>query len=200
MPLGCAGASPGGGRSERVVASPSSSVALDVAQRPAGQPLARVRARQADPHVADHAGVAVDLEPERRPGRRRVGNRQLVDRRGHAVVDPLEQLVERAAADHRLRLFGDHVRARARLVVPALDQQPLRLLAGAGALQGEAAAQLLAVEDEDGVAALERLRPGDPAALLVGAAVPDDHAALAERALEVVVGDRRGPRPGRRGA
>ena len=88
------------------------------------------------------------------------------------------------------RLLGDDVRARARLVVAALDQQPLRLLAGPGALQGEAAAQLLAVQDEDGVAALERLGPGDAAALLVGAAVPDDHAAVAERALEVVVGDR----------
>ena len=75
-------------------------------------------------------------------------------------------------------------------LVAALDQQPLRLLAGPGALQGEAAAQLLAVEDEDGVAALERLRPGDPAALLVAAAVPDDHAAVSDRALEVVVGDR----------
>ena len=64
-------------------------------------------------------------------------------------------------------------RSRPGLVVPALDQQPLRLLAAPGPLQGEAAAQPLAVEDEDRVAALERLRPGHPAALLVGAAVPD---------------------------
>ena len=50
------------------------------------------------------------------------------------------------------------------------------------------------------MAAVERLRPGDAAALLVGAAVPDDHAAVAERALEVVVAQRRGPRPARPGA
>jgi len=45
------------------------------------------------------------------------------------------------------------------------------------------------VEDEDGVAALERLGPGDAAALLVGAAVPDDHAAAAGSALEIIVGE-----------
>ena len=45
-----------------------------------------------------------------------------------------------------------------------------------GALEREAAVQLLAVQDEDRVAALERLGPGDAAALLVGAAIPDDHA------------------------
>ncbi len=55
------------------------------------------------------------------------------------------------------------------------------------ALEREAAAQLLAVQDEDGVAAVERLRPGDASALLVGAAVPDDHAAGPDRALEGVV-------------
>ena len=43
---------------------------------------------------------------------------------------------------------------------------------GARALERPAAAQLLAVQHEDGVAALERLRPGDAAALLVAAAVP----------------------------
>ena len=69
------------------------------------------------------------------------------------------------------------------VVVAALDEQPLRLGAGAGALEGEAAVQLLAVQDEDGVAALQRLRPGDPAALLVGPAVPHDHVV----ALVVVV-------------
>lgn len=35
--------------------------------------------------------------------------------------------------------------------------------------------------------ALERLGPGDAAARLVRAAIPHDHAAVAERALEVVV-------------
>src|SRR3954447_18208589 len=75
-------------------------------------------------------------------------------------------------------------------LVLALDQQPLRLLAAAGALQGEAALQLLAVEDEDGVAALQRFGPGDPPALLVGAAVPGLHPAAVELALEVVVGER----------
>ena len=68
-----------------------------------------------------------------------------------------------------------------------LIEQPLRLRARPRALEGEAAAQLLAVQDEDGVAAVERLRPGDAPALLVGALVPDDHAAVAERALEGVV-------------
>src|SRR3954452_6265840 len=98
-----------------------------------------------------------------------------------------EQLRERAAAEDRLRPLDDDVRAGARLVVAALDQQPLRLGARAGALEREAAVQLLAVQDEDGVATLDRLGPGDAAALLVGAAVPHDHAAVAERALEVVV-------------
>src|SRR3954451_14060115 len=81
-------------------------------------------------------------------------------------------------------------RSRLRELVLALDQQPLRLLAAAGALQGEAALQLLAVEDEDGVAALQRFGPGDPPALLVGAAVPGLHPAAVELALEVVVGER----------
>src|SRR4051794_10445866 len=98
-----------------------------------------------------------------------------------------EQLRQRPAADDGLRPLGDDVRAGARLVVAALDQQPLRLGAGSRALEREAAAQLLAVQDEDGVAALERLGPGDAAALLVGPAVPDDHASVAEPALEVVV-------------
>ncbi len=48
--------------------------------------------------------------------------------------------------------------------------------------------QLLAVQHEHRVPALERLRPRHSAALLVGAAVPHDHAALlAGRAFEVVV-------------
>src|SRR3954452_21684819 len=100
-----------------------------------------------------------------------------------------EQLRERAAAQDRLGPLDDDVRAGARLVVAALDQQPLRLGARSGALEREAAAQLLAVQDEDRVAALERLGPGDAAALLVGPAVPDDHAAVAEPALEVVVAE-----------
>src|SRR4051794_39065865 len=76
------------------------------------------------------------------------------------------------------------LRRRSRLseLVPALDQQPLGLLAAAGALQGEASLQLLAVEDEDGVAALQRLRPRHPTALLVGAAVPGLHPAAVELA------------------
>jgi hypothetical protein len=54
-------------------------------------------------------------------------------------------------------LLGDHVRAGAGLLVAPLDRQPLRLLAGAGALQGKAAAQLLTVQDEDRVAIEARL-------------------------------------------
>src|SRR3954465_6996898 len=98
-----------------------------------------------------------------------------------------EKLRERLAAEHRLRPLGDDVRARASLVVAALDQQPLRLGARSRALERETAAHFLAVQDEDAVAALERLGPRHAAALLIGAAVPHDHAALAERALEVVV-------------
>jgi len=44
------------------------------------------------------------------------------------------------------------------------------------------------VEDEDRVAAGERLGPGHAPALLVAAAVPDDHAARARPAFETVVG------------
>src|SRR4051794_3217561 len=80
----------------------------------------------------------------------------------------LSSSIERPPADHRLRALGDDVRARARLVVAALDEEPVPV----GALQGEAPAQLGAVQDEDRVAALERLGPRHPAALLVGAAVP----------------------------
>src|SRR3954470_381316 len=98
-----------------------------------------------------------------------------------------EKLRERLAAEHRLRPLGDDVRAGTSLVVAALDQQPLRLGARSRALQREASTQLLAVQHEDRVAAVERLGPGDAAALLVGSAVPHDHAALAERALEIVV-------------
>src|SRR5919202_7112896 len=97
-----------------------------------------------------------------------------------------EQLVERAAGDDGLGPLGHDVRAGARLVVAALDEQPLRPGARPRPLEREAAAQLLAVEHEHGVAALERLRPRDAAALLVGAAVPHDHAAVAEPPLEAV--------------
>src|SRR5450759_5777263 len=75
------------------------------------------------------------------------------------------------------------------MLVAALDQKPLRLGARSGALQGEPAAQLLSMEHEDGVPAGERLRPGHASALLVGAAVPDDHPACAQRSLERVVAD-----------
>src|SRR5919199_1198858 len=93
---------------------------------------------------------------------------------------------ERTAADNRLGPLGHDVGARTRLLVAALDQQPLGLGAGPRALEGEPAAQLLAVQDEHRVAAVERLGPRHPAALLVRAAVPDDHGPVAERALEVV--------------
>src|SRR4051812_44532264 len=104
--------------------------------------------------------------------------------RGRSAV----QRRQRAATEDRLGPLGDDVRPWARLLVAALDQEPLRLGARTGALEREAAVQLLTVQDEDGVAALQRLRPGDTAALLVGAAVPHDHAAVADRPLEVVVG------------
>src|ERR1044072_3167317 len=64
-------------------------------------------------------------------------------------------------------------RSRQGLVVPAFDQQPLRALPLADALEGEPALQLRAVEDEYGVPAVDRLGPGDPPAPLVGAAIPD---------------------------
>src|SRR5215212_1133217 len=88
------------------------------------------------------------------------------------------------------RLAGSLRRSWLRELVPALDQQPLRLRAAAGALQGEAALQSLAVEDEDSVTTLQRLRPGHPSSLLVGAAIPGLHPAAVELALEVVVGER----------
>src|SRR6185436_3354047 len=76
------------------------------------------------------------------------------------------------------------VRAWLRVLVAALDEQPLRSRARAGALEREAAAQALAVQDEDGVAALERLGPGDAAALLVGALVPDPRLGGSRRQLD----------------
>ena len=114
--------------------------------------------------------------PPARPGREGRG-------RGAGLRD-----VDRA---HPLRRIGRHGPSHvagprrsatsrspgAGVLVAALDEQPLRRRAAARALEREAAAQLLAVQDEDGVPALERLRPRDAAALLVGAAVPDDRAA-----------------------
>ena len=67
------------------------------------------------------------------------------------------ELLERPSASHRLRLRADRVAPRVGALVAALDQQPLRLGAAAGALQRPAAAQLLALEPERQVAALERL-------------------------------------------
>src|SRR5215218_5185419 len=103
------------------------------------------------------------------------------------VAVSAEQLAERPAADDGLGALADDVGGRPRIVVAPLDEQPLRLGARTRALEGEAAAQLLAVKHEDRVAALERLGPRDAATLLVGPAIPDDHAAAAELALEVVV-------------
>ena len=64
----------------------------DAAQRPAGQalarPLARPGAGEADPHLAEHADVALELEPERGPGARRVGNGQFVDAHSHPGTVP----------------------------------------------------------------------------------------------------------------
>src|SRR5436190_24320024 len=96
-------------------------------------------------------------------------------------------LLQRATAHDRRRLLGDDVRARARLLVAALDEQPLRLCSRARALQREAAAQLLTVEHENRVATLERLRPGHPAALLVCAAIPDQNYAVVGRPLDLIV-------------
>jgi hypothetical protein len=90
--------------------------------------------------------------------RRRSCPAQATDATGAASRRSAEQLRQRPAADDRRRPLGGDVRAGARLVVAALDQQPLRLGARSSALEREAAAELLAVEDEDGVAALERLR------------------------------------------
>src|SRR5437867_2258541 len=78
-----------------------------------------------------------------------------------------QKVFQRAAARDGLGTLGDDVRARPRLLVAALDEQPLRLLPGARALQREPAAQLLAVQDEDGVPTLDGLRPCDASSLLV---------------------------------
>src|ERR1700761_5389624 len=78
-----------------------------------------------------------------------------------------EQLGERATAEDRAGMFGDDVGVGLRVLVAALDQEPLRLCARACALQREAAAQLLSVEHEHGVATGERLWPGDASTLLV---------------------------------
>src|SRR4029078_3416461 len=83
--------------------------------------------------------------------------------------------------------LGGFAGPRSRIFIFALDQQPLGLCPSARTLECEAAPQLLAVQDEYRMAAREGLGPRNATALLIGAAVPDDHRALAERALEVVV-------------
>src|SRR5580704_6054732 len=85
------------------------------------------------------------------------------------------QLLQGSATEHRGGLLRDDVGAWARVIVAPLDQQPLRLGAGPRALQGKAAAQLLAVQHEHGVPTLLCLGPGHPATLLVGAAIPDHY-------------------------
>jgi hypothetical protein len=69
--------------------------ARDVAQRPADQPLAGTRARQPDPHSAEDTGIALDREPQRRPGVRRVRDRQLVDRGSHLPHRNRELVIHR---------------------------------------------------------------------------------------------------------
>ena len=107
-------------------------VASGTARRsPRGRGAARVRSRgrAADPGRAERrrTGAGADAwtaacmratrytEPSRGEAPRRRGS--------------AEQLGERAAADDRLGSLGGDVRAGARLVVAALDQQPLRLRA-----------------------------------------------------------------------
>src|SRR5260221_4605847 len=77
-------------------------------------------------------------------------------------------------------MLGDDIRARVRVLVTDLDQDPARL---PGAGQGKAAGELAALQPE-------RQRPGFVAEDLGGALIPDDHGAAAARlsivhALEV---------------
>src|SRR3954447_23606371 len=91
---------------------------------------ARVAARTM-PH-ATSAGTGLLCSPlwlPRGGGARRGWCRALTRRRAERSI---EQRLERPAAEDRLRPLGDDVRAGARLVVAALDQQPLRLGALAG--------------------------------------------------------------------
>src|SRR3712207_9366965 len=69
----------------------------------------------------------------------------------------IADLLEGAAGLDRLGLGADRVPARVGALVAALEQQPLRLRAAAGALQRPAADELLAVEPELRVARLELL-------------------------------------------
>ena len=118
----------------------------------------------------------------------RVGPAGALDQGGGAPA-LAQQLLQRPRAEHRARLLGDDVAAGAGVVVAALDQQPLRTGAGGRPLQGESAGQLLAVEHEHGVSPLERLGPGDPAALLIGATIPHDHRPAPPTALKGAVAD-----------
>src|SRR5207253_1718813 len=72
------------------------------------------------------------------------------DPRGRALspLTAAHQLVEGAAAEHRRARFGDHVRPRSRVLVAALDQEPLGLGPRARTLQRESPVQLLAVQHE----------------------------------------------------
>ena len=109
--------------------------------------------------------------------------------RPRRLVVRAEQLGERPAAHDRLGPLGNDVRARAGLVVAALDQQPLRLGArprSAGARSRRAASRRAGRRRRGRGRAPPARRRGRPAR---SAAVPDDHAAVAERALEVVVAE-----------
>src|ERR1700733_12333215 len=92
----------------------------------------------------------------------------------------------------RLGLGAPRVAARVGLLVAALDDQPLGLVATAGALKRPAADQLLALQPDLDVTGLQRL--GHRVLVIegpVGAHVPYEHGpgpvALAEHALEVEV-------------
>src|ERR1700704_6917172 len=104
-----------------------------------------------------------------------------------AARSSCEDLIERVAAEDRARALGDDVRARFRVLIASLDQQPLRLGARSGALQGKAAVQLLSMKHENGMTAGERPRPRDASALLVGSAIPDDHTSCLQGPLERIV-------------
>src|SRR6201994_2072322 len=112
----------------------------------------------------------------------------LDERRRGNPLQIRKKCAQRPSAPHRLRALADDVRAGAGFVVATLDQQPLGLGAPGRALQRKTAAELLPVEHEHGVAPFQRFRPRDPATLLVGAAIPDDHPATVGAALKVVVG------------
>src|SRR6185503_14067668 len=81
--------------------------------------------------------------------------RRAAARHGRGALIAIDDLGERLAAHDRLGGLGDDVGARAGGVIFALDQEPLRLLPRPRALKGEAALELLAMEDEDRVAAFD---------------------------------------------